>query len=555
MADTPRESRDSGSWGLRARLKLAATLAWLLMAPWAWIPLIAAKIRTLVELQLPLFAFLYGAVAISGVVSVACVPFLRNRLLRWTLVSLFLLGFGLDHLAVMVQGEPLSTLMLATFLEVRHQLPLAAAAYRRSILTAVATVLLLAPWLLQQPRPSMALGIWPACLSLASLGLTFLMVGVFTGRVEEFPSPLAVPAQAYFARREAAVYLGPRAPVRYGGAIRPRFNKIILVVDESVRGDYVGFNEPRLDNTPFLVSRRSMFANFGVASSFSNCSVSARVALRSGARDDDFPDPAQRLLRRPTIWQYAKAAGYRTSHMDSWLAVRLMSSMLTYDELRYVDERSGASLDPYWDIDNKLAADVAAWAARPGHGFLFVEKVGLHVPYERNLPDPVPTTPDPRALLGRTLDARRALTVTNYVAGVRLRVDEFFRRVLPSLTQPGVLLIYTSDHGQSLYDGNYEGTHCAGANTAVKGEGLVPLLVFASDEDARLQFQSAARASRDRRSHSDIFPTLLWAMGFEPADVQPRYEGGLMENAPPNRMRRFFVLSPFVDRIRWIPVD
>ncbi len=35
------------------------------------------------------------------------------------------------------------------------------------------------------------------------------------------------------------------------------------------------------------------------------------------------------------------------------------------------------------------------------------------------------------------------------------------------------------------------------------------------------------RASRrDRRSHSDIFPTLLWAMGFDAAAVQPCYEGG-----------------------------
>ena len=535
-------------------LKVAATATWLILAPWAWIPSIVTKARALVDVHVPLFALLYVVVAGLGVVSVVIAPFLRNRFLRWTLVPVFLFGFGADRLAVAVQGEPLSTQMLATFLEARYQAPLAVEAYWPSILAAVALVVALAPWLLRQPHPSLALGTWPASLSILSVALTFVMVGAFTGRAEEFPAPLAVPAQAYFARREADVYVGPRDAVRYEGAIRPRFEKVILIVDESVRGDYVGFNEPRLDNTPFLVSQLPILANFGIASSFSNCSTTARVALRSGAREADLPDPQQATLHRPTMWQYAKAAGYRTSYFDTWLSVRRMSSMLTFDELRYVDERRGVSLDPYWEIDNRLAAEVVAWAQRPGPGFLFVEKIGIHVPYERNLPAGTLQAPDVQSTLGRTLDAVRAADVRNYLAGVRLRVDDFFQRLLPTLTQPGILLIYTSDHGQSLYDGPYDASNCTGPG-AVKGEGMVPLLVFASDEHARLKFQEAARVSRNRRAHSDIFPTLLWAMGFDPAAVQPPYAGGLLDTPPANRVRRFFVLSPFAERLNWVRVD
>jgi len=197
---------------------------------------------------------------------------------------------------------------------------------------------------------------------------------------------------------------------------------------------------------------------------------------------------------------------------------------------------------------------VAAWTQRPGRGFLFVEKIGVHVPYERNLPDTTPRAPGPEAVLGRQLDSMRAASVRDYVAGVSLRVDDFFRRLLPSLTRPGTLLIYTSDHGQALYDGAYDAANCTGAD-AVKGEGLVPLLVFASDPDTQRVFQESARVSRDRRSHSDIFPTLLWAMGFDPAAVQPGYEGGLLAVPAPDRVRRFFVLSPFVERIKWVRVD
>jgi hypothetical protein len=84
---------------------------------------------------------------------------------------------------------------------------------------------------------------------------------------------------------------------------------------------------------------------------------------------------------------------------------------------------------------------------------------------------------------------------------------------------------------------------------------MVPLFVFASDEGVRLKFQEAARLSRDRRTHGDIFPTLLWAMGFEAASVQPRYEVSLLDTPPSDRVRRFFVLSPFTDRLNWVQVD
>src|SRR6188768_1063087 len=122
-------SRPGQAWSVWTLLKVAATAAWLILAPWAWIPAIVTKARALVDVHVPLFALLYVTVASLGVVSVVIAPFLRNRWLRWGLVSVYLFGFGADHLAVALQGEPLSTQMLATFLEARYQAPLAVEAY------------------------------------------------------------------------------------------------------------------------------------------------------------------------------------------------------------------------------------------------------------------------------------------------------------------------------------------------------------------------------------------------------------------------------------------
>lgn len=538
---------------MRSISKLAATAALLLLAPFAWIPAAITKTQTLLALDVPFLAALYFFTVLIGVVAVSGAPFLRRTWARWPLVIIFLIGFGMNYVALSVQGESLSSHMLATFIQARQEVGHAVGTYGSQILIGSAIVAVLAPLLLMQPQLEVSLGGWFLAVPTAAFAFASLLIGNFTGRIEDFPSPIAVPIQAYFAAREAEIYLGPRDPLMYEDPIQPKLDKVILVVDESIRGDYLQLNNPAFDNTPFLVSIRQSLANFGVASAYSNCSATARVALRSGARDVDFPDPDQRLLRQPTLWQFAKKADYRTLYIDTWLPVRKMSSMLTYDELRYVDERADVPLDPYWEADDRVADRIVKEVERPGPALLFVEKIGLHTPYQRNLPPDAGYAPAPGAVPHQDLDTARATTVRDYSVGIRWRVDRFFERLLPAIDKPGVLLIYTSDHGQALYDGGYDASNCSGPN-AVKGEGLVPLFVFAGDEPLRRTFQASAARSPNKASHADIFPTLIWAMGFDPDMVRPPYSGGLLQ-IPAHRTRRFFVFSPFQSSIDWVPVD
>jgi glucan phosphoethanolaminetransferase (alkaline phosphatase superfamily) len=116
-----------------------------------------------------------------------------------------------------------------------------------------------------------------------------------------------------------------------------------------------------------------------------------------------------------------------------------------------------------------------------------------------------------------------------------------------------VLLIYTSDHGQALYDAGYEATNCSGSNAA-RGEGIVPLLVFASDKPVLEAFQASAAAHPNAATHNEIFPTLLWGLGFDPTATQPSYPSSLL-NIPTRPSRRFFVFSPFHDVMQWVVVD
>jgi lipid A ethanolaminephosphotransferase len=114
----------------------------------------------------------------------------------------------------------------------------------------------------------------------------------------------------------------------------------------------------------------------------------------------------------------------------------------------------------------------------------------------------------------------------------------------------GKAMIYTSDHGQSLLEGGYAGTHCTvGPNIAV-GEALVPLFAITGDAALRTELTAASRRMHNKASHFDIFPTLLMALGYARAEVQAAYGAGLF--GEPGGPRRF--LSGFKTTAAWVEV-
>jgi lipid A ethanolaminephosphotransferase len=547
-------SRSSGFVDLRGAAKIGATIALLVLAPAAWIPTAAAKASALVVLDMPVLATVYVVTVLIGVAATAGAPFVREPLVRWSLVLTFLIGFGANFIAQSIQGQALTSHMLATLFQAWKEYDHAILTYGRHFVTGLTIVALLGPLLLMQPPPELALGRWFLFVPPAAIALTALLIGAFPGRLEELPSTIALPVQTYFAGKEATVYMGPRDRVVYRADVSPKFDKVIFIVDESIRGDYLQINNAALDNTPFLRSALPHLANFGLATSFSNCSATARVALRSGARDDDFPDPGARTLHRPTFWQFAKRADYRTVYIDTWMPVRRMSSMLTYDELTYVDERAAVPLTPYSAVDDRVADRIIEEINRPGRTFLFVEKIGLHSPYARNLPpDLLRSAVTGGVSLRPDLDPSRARVVREYILGVGWRVDRFFQRLLPAIHEADVLVIYTSDHGQALYDAGYDASNCSGPEAA-QGEGVIPLLVFASNDAALKAFQASAARRQDAATQGDIFPTLLWAMGFDRTATTPAYATSLLD-IPARASRRFFVFSPFQNTVQWVTVN
>jgi glucan phosphoethanolaminetransferase (alkaline phosphatase superfamily) len=325
------------------------------------------------------------------------------------------------------------------------------------------------------------------------------------------------------------------------GTIHPTFSKIVMIMDESVRGDYVSLNVAAPDTTPFLKATHHL-VNFGVAISGGNCSVTSRTIFRFGMRQSDLPNRWREGLKRPTIWQFAHKAGYRIVRVNAWGHPPLQfHSDLSLGEEALIDSNIDVLENPSYLRDQLIVDEILAVLKDDKPVFIYVDKYGVHFPYSTKYPPefqrfPAPVKSDSsigaflKNLLpptGRGQTPNREIAV--YPNAVTWSVDEFFRKLLPAVDLSKTLIIYTSDHGQNLLPGHI--THCSTTLRVPRGEAYVPLFAITSASTFEQGLANGAARSFGRFSHFEIFPTLLLAMGYDADWVRRSYGPSLMDLA------------------------
>ena len=283
------------------------------------------------------------------------------------------------------------------------------------------------------------------------------------------------------------------APVPVKPAAAPAARHVVLVVDESVTHDaYVKVIAPPLREFPAV--------DFGEAASTANCSASSNALLRWGVEKARIGDPAYDPRVSPTIWGYARAAGFRTVLIDGQ-SRGSMHNYLNRKEFALIDEFVPAYTDENTDHRIALMLNDRLRSASPQ--FIYVVKHGAHFPYEMNYPKG--TLPP---------DAAR---VDKFFAAVRYASAGFFERLAKDLPFEHILLVYTSDHGQ---DFRQRAAHCNASPHA--DEYSSPLAVVSAAPAVR-GLLAAADGMRDRASHLNVFSTLVWSFGFPREWVERTY--------------------------------
>jgi hypothetical protein len=328
--------------------------------------------------------------------------------------------------------------------------------------------------------------------------------------------------------------VGPREPVSLARADHAVSHDIVLIIDESISGNYLDINAPFGVHSNLKEPRPGVdIFNYGYAASIANCSADTNITLRYGGTRGDYMRINSTL---PSIWQYAKKAGLRTVYIDAQRTGGNLQNLMNDTEKRDIDEFVQFDQSSVRDRDMAAAAKLIDLLNDDKAQLVVINKVGAHFPVHDKYPDAFmayrPTLP--RGQFVEVADTGKrdgfngqpddwVLYRNAYKNTLLWNVGEFFSRVFAQANLNNALLIYTSDHGQDLHERGNPGlnTHCGG--DPVEEEGLVPLVVIQGSGLKTLDWQAQLAGNKDRSSHYNIFPTLLQLMGYDLAGVEAVY--------------------------------
>lgn len=372
---------------------------------------------------------------------------------------------------------------------------------------------------------------------LSAVILTTIGLQYSHGFFDRYPSFFRVPSMLAFAEL-SGVYDGERSEVAYSGSIDAQVEKIILIVDESIRADILGINGYEKDTTPFLRSLKTGIANFGLAASASNCSDYSNLILRTGVRKEEIPDDSQLTLKKPSIWQFTRKAGFYNVYLDAQSEEQWANyqNFMNAHEAAFVDELIRIRQKTAYESDGVAREKLIVLLKQPGKTFIMLNKYGIHFPYFRSYPKEYNIF-TPILKPGEPMNDREK-SLNSYMNGMRWSVDDWFKDLLSESGDfKPYVIIYTSDHGQNIVDDGTLATHCR--PRANRYEGIVPMMVFSNDATIVERFKKTQETSYDKTSHYQIFPTLLRLAGYNGAWVRSQYGASLSE--PPGSLPEFFV--------------
>ncbi|RON42573.1 sulfatase [Pseudomonas frederiksbergensis] len=413
----------------------------------------------------------------------------------------------------------------------------AAYQYRDPLISGLVSGLLLLFGIGLKPRRRLPL---PGALLVAApvLGVLLLSAVLFVRAGEGARGlPIMYTPLAYlnlFAYESLHNTVGPREPVKLARNDQPVGHDIVLIIDESISGNYLDINTPFGVHSNLKEARPGVdIFNYGYAASIANCSADTNVTLRYGGTRADYMRINTTL---PSIWQYAKTAGLRTVYIDAQRTGGNLQNLMNAAEKKDIDEFVQFDQTSVRDRDMAAATKLIELLNNDKPELVVINKVGAHFPVHDKYPDAFmayrPTLP--RGQFVEVADTGKrdgfngqpddwVLYRNAYKNTLLWNVGEFFSRVFAQADLSNATLIYTSDHGQDLHERGNPGlnTHCGG--DPVEEEGLVPLVVIQGSGLKTLDWSAQLAGNKDRSSHYNIFPTLLQLMGYDLAGVEAVY--------------------------------
>lgn len=484
---------------------------------------------------LPLVLYL-GVFALLAL-ALLLTAFTRPGWLRWalalafTISAIFLDAYNRITDAYLTYSAFVSMVYAGAFVQEALQ------QYHYAITLAAARALLLlfglglrpgpTPWL-----PRLLPPVAPVLGLLVLIAILFVRAGEGARGLPVMYTPLAY--LSLFGYETLHDHVGPRQPVSLARSGPAMARDIVLLIDESISGNYLDLNTPAGVTSHLAQAQPGVsIVNFGYAASIANCSADTNVTLRYGGTRGDY---LRINSTQPSIWQYAKHAGLGTVYIDGQRTGGNLQNLMTETEKRDIDQFIQFDDTPVVQRDMAALERLVALLRDGKPQLIVVNKVGAHFPVHDKYPDDF-LKYQPALPRGRYVDIADTGTRDGfdgrpqdwvlyrnaYQNTVLWNVGEFFRRLFAEGDLSQAVVLYTSDHGQDLHERGNPGlnTHCD--SDPVPEEGLVPLVVIQGEGLRTLDWQAHLPANRNASSHYNLFPTLLKLMGYDGTAVSALY--------------------------------
>jgi glucan phosphoethanolaminetransferase (alkaline phosphatase superfamily) len=320
-------------------------------------------------------------------------------------------------------------------------------------------------------------------------------------------------------------------------------NNIVFVLDESIRGDHLSLNGYAKPTTPFLeeLNQKGLLKNWGIAVSASTCSLSSHNLLITGLKTEEMPDKDDLVKKAPSIFEYAKAMRYKTYYFDGQMNTFWGG---TRDDLTYIDSWQNTSSfikseNWRWYIDFDIAKQVNGIINTSTGNFIFIFKHGNHTPYNKNFPSNETTwtpsfegwRPNYSGIEYKISDEELTAFVNSYDNAIKYNLDTFFKTLASDYNKlpNNTVIIYTSDHGQTLSEDGLTYSHC-GNNPK---EAVVPLFTLGNlGTDVDTDFKA---------SHANLFAMMLDLMKYPETMRKRDYAISLLKAKSSDSKERYFV--------------
>ncbi len=320
---------------------------------------------------------------------------------------------------------------------------------------------------------------------------------------------------------------GLREPV-----FKPKKN-IIFIIDESLRARNMSLYGYERETTPYLkqLYKENNLKKIKSAIAGTTCSVSSGNLLFTGMSIDELPDTEFNVFKRPTIEQYAKKVGYKTYFLDGQMNSYWRG---TSDDIKYTDywksnKDFGKKVKNQYNIDFEIAKQTVEIIKSSKGNFIWIWKRGVHFPYHDDFPNNQAFW-KPISNSVRLDSITKNQLLNTYDNAIKYNVDKFLEILAPEvLADSNNVLIYSSDHGQNLLEGQSIVTHCSSS----KNEVDVPLFMITSDNSLNLN-------SNYKATHANIFPTLLDLMNVPKYIRKYKYADSLLDVNAKHPETRFY---------------